>query len=82
MGKMPDVLRSDARGRVTIPKKIRERIGYDPGQPLQVRLKDGKIVLSPIAKDPEKRLDEVLGEITFDRKARRKAEKWLKEESS
>lgn len=79
---MSDVSRSDSRGRVTIPAEIREETGYEPGQPFQIYVDGGKIVLSPLPKNPEKKLDELLGGIEFDRKARKRAEEWLKKESS
>lgn len=79
---MPDVLKSDERGRVTIPARIREKTGCEPGQPFELHVEGNKIVLSPLPKNPEKKLDELLGGIKFDRKARKRAEEWLKEESS
>lgn len=37
--------RIDQRGRVTIPKEIRERLGLDSGDELEVELDDGSIRL-------------------------------------
>lgn len=77
-----EVLRSDDRGRITIPEWAREKLGYKPGQALELRVEDAKIILSPPSNEEEKRLDEILGKVKFDRVARRRAEQWLKQKST
>ncbi len=36
--------RVSERGQITIPKKVRERLGIRPGQELEVREQDGAII--------------------------------------
>lgn len=75
---MIEVLRSDDRGRITIPKWAREKLEYKYGDPLELRVEDSKLILSPPTNEEEERLDVVLRDVKFDRSARRRAEKWLK----
>lgn len=37
----------DSRGRVLIPKKIREEAGLKPGTPVTIRWRDGRIEVEP-----------------------------------
>lgn len=37
----------DKFGRVLIPKKLRERLGLKPDDPLELQLEDGKLTLLP-----------------------------------
>jgi AbrB family looped-hinge helix DNA binding protein len=37
----------DMRGRLWIPQEIRQKAGLQPGMPLEVTLKDGKIEIEP-----------------------------------
>jgi AbrB family looped-hinge helix DNA binding protein len=37
----------DSAGRLVIPKAIRDAAGLEPGMPLDVRLRDGKIEIEP-----------------------------------
>jgi AbrB family looped-hinge helix DNA binding protein len=37
----------DAAGRLVIPKEIREAVGLEPGQPLDIRARDGRIEIEP-----------------------------------
>lgn len=37
----------DAAGRLVIPKKIRHEAGIQPGVPLEVRVRDGRIEIEP-----------------------------------
>ena len=38
----------DAKGRVLIPKRVREELGIAAGRRLRVRVVDGKVVLEPV----------------------------------
>ena len=40
--------RIDDKGRVLIPKSIREAIGIRERQPIRIRVVDGKIILEPL----------------------------------
>jgi len=75
---MSDVVRSDDRGRVTIPKWAREKLSYKSGEPLELRVENTKIILSP-SSDQEERLDSLVKHVRFDRSARRRAEERLKD---
>jgi AbrB family looped-hinge helix DNA binding protein len=49
------------RGQVTIPKRIRERLGLRPGQLLEVEEEDGRVVISKsLADDPVARVFGIL----------------------
>lgn len=58
----------DSKGRVVLPKEVRERLGITPGTEVEVREEDGKAVVEP-EDDPERILDrmERLVEETSDR---------------
>ena len=43
----------DRAGRLVIPKGIRDAAGITPGSPLEVRLRDGVIEISPATVDVE-----------------------------
>jgi AbrB family looped-hinge helix DNA binding protein len=42
----------DAKGRVAIPKRVRDRLGISPDEKLQLWVEDGEIHLSPILRKP------------------------------
>lgn len=50
---MPTV---DSKGRITLPKRLRDRLGIDPGTEVEVHEDDGRVVVEP-ADDPEEILD-------------------------
>lgn len=37
----------DSAGRIVLPKALRERAGFQPGQPLDIRFEDGRIEIEP-----------------------------------
>lgn len=43
-----EVVRVDGKGRVLIPKRVREALGIVAGSRLRVRVVDGRIVLEPV----------------------------------
>ena len=43
----------DELGRILIPKQIREQLGIDIQAQLSLEIKDGRIILQPISKEPE-----------------------------
>jgi len=62
------------RGQITIPKDVRERLGIRPGQVLEVREEDGRIVaVKSLQEEPvksvtgvlrtDRTVDEILGEL-------------------
>lgn len=42
----------DEKGRVAIPKKVRERLGITPDEKLQLWVANGEIHLSPVVRKP------------------------------
>ncbi|RLE53098.1 MAG: hypothetical protein DRJ26_03820 [Candidatus Methanomethylicota archaeon] len=67
----------DDKGRVLIPKEIREKFNLKPGAKLQVEIRENEIVFKPEFKDPSEILAELLGDFKFSREDRRRAEQWL-----
>jgi len=43
----------DSKGRIVLPKEIRERLGITPGTEIEIREEDGKAVVEP-EDDPER----------------------------
>jgi len=37
----------DGKGRVTIPKELRERLGLEPGERVRLNVEDGRLVVRP-----------------------------------
>jgi AbrB family looped-hinge helix DNA binding protein len=37
----------DAAGRIVVPKAIRDRLGLVPGEPLEVREREGRLEIEP-----------------------------------
>jgi AbrB family looped-hinge helix DNA binding protein len=37
----------DAAGRIVIPKPVRERLGLAPGEPLELREREGRLEIEP-----------------------------------
>lgn len=72
-------VRVDNKGRITIPKEIREKFGIREGDELIITLRRGEVILRK-TEDPFKVLEELLGNLSFNRKLRKIAkEKALKE---
>jgi AbrB family looped-hinge helix DNA binding protein len=38
----------DAAGRVVVPKSLRDELGLRPGLPLEIRSRDGALLIEPI----------------------------------
>jgi AbrB family looped-hinge helix DNA binding protein len=49
---MSKVATIGARGQVVMPVEMRRQIGLEPGQRVDVEVRDGTVVLTPIPKDP------------------------------
>lgn len=43
----PTIITIDRVGRVVIPKEIRQEAGIEPGMPLQVTCREGRIEIEP-----------------------------------
>jgi AbrB family looped-hinge helix DNA binding protein len=59
---LSSVVKIGASRQVIIPKKIHDRLGLEPGDYLEVELRDDKVVLTPKAL-VEKRLVEALEDV-------------------
>ncbi len=66
-------VRVDNRGRIVIPREIREKLGIEAGSELLLDVSGDKIVVKK-KYDPFKKLASILGELSFDRSIRRIAE--------
>ncbi len=72
------IARLDSKGRLTIPKEIRELSGIEPGSRVLIEVRGrGEIVIKLIEKDPSEELAEILGDFEFSRRDRIEAEKLL-----
>lgn len=40
------------RGTLTVSKELRKKLGIGPGDPLEARVEDGRLILSPVAVVP------------------------------
>lgn len=54
-------IKVDSKGRVSIPKGLREHLGLDQGTELEVFEEGGRIVLAPLVEDPVEVVFDVLG---------------------
>ncbi|AUV82444.1 AbrB/MazE/SpoVT family DNA-binding domain-containing protein [Salinigranum rubrum] len=56
----------DSKGRIVLPKEVRERLGITPGTEVDVREENGKAVVEP-EDDPEEvlhRMDQLIAEFS------------------
>ncbi len=74
MQKMSDIVLVDSKGRVTIPKDMRESLGVKSGDRFRITMVGRKIILEK-TEDPFEVLESILKDIKFGRKAREEAEK-------
>ncbi len=70
----------DERFRFTLPKEVRESFKVAKGQKLYVITAGNTLIIKKIPEDIPKRLEKIIGKVSFDRSARRKAEEWLLKE--
>ncbi len=72
------VVRVDSKGRIVLPKDIREKCGIKPGSRILVEVRGtNEVLLRVIERDPSEELAELLGDFRFSRKDRIRAEKLL-----
>lgn len=63
---MPTV---DAKGRIVLPKEVRERLDIDPGTEVDVQEEDGRVVVEP-ERDPDEiieRMESLIEDAAADR---------------
>lgn len=56
-----------SKGQVTIPKRVRQQLGIEPGQTVSFVVTDGEARLVPTADDPLEELRSLREEIRFER---------------
>jgi putative transposase len=64
-----NVTKVDSKGRIVLPKELRERLGITPGTEVDVHEEDGKAVVEP-EDDPERiieRMDQLVAETSSER---------------
>jgi AbrB family looped-hinge helix DNA binding protein len=63
---MPTV---DSKGRIVLPKELREQLGITPGTEVEVRTEDGKAVVEPEPDPAEiiERMDQLVAETAPER---------------
>ena len=63
----------DSKGRLTLPKKLREQLNLKPGDRVKIEVHEGKLIIEKL-EDPFKVLEKLLEDFSFNREARRAAE--------
>jgi bifunctional DNA-binding transcriptional regulator/antitoxin component of YhaV-PrlF toxin-antitoxin module len=71
----------DERFRVTLTKEVRESFKVVKGQKLYVISAGDTLIIKKVPDDIPKKLEKIIGKLTLDRSARRKAEEWLFKET-
>ena len=67
----------DSRYRVTLTSDVRRFVGVKKGQRVYVVPRGDTFVVIPLKKDIDAELHKLIGDVKFDRAARRKAEAFL-----
>lgn len=57
----PHVVRVGKRGTLVIPAHLREKLGIDEGQLLEISVTDGGLALQPVSDDPLERFRSAFG---------------------
>ncbi|MDS0260238.1 AbrB/MazE/SpoVT family DNA-binding domain-containing protein [Haloarcula sp. S1CR25-12] len=63
------MVKVDSKGRIVLPKEVRERLNITPGTEVDIHEKDGKAVVEP-EDDPEQiigRMDQLIAEASSER---------------
>lgn len=74
---MAELVRIGKRYTIVIPMEARRRLGLKEGQLSEVRLEDGRLVITPRSSDPFQELSELIGDVEYSRATERKMERWL-----
>lgn len=67
----------DSRHRVTLTTDVRKHVEVRKGQPVYVLPKGDSFIVIPLNDDVDQELQKLVGDIKFDRTARKKAEAFL-----
>ncbi|MEM2864884.1 MAG: AbrB/MazE/SpoVT family DNA-binding domain-containing protein [Candidatus Bathyarchaeia archaeon] len=57
-----EIIKMDSKGRVSIPKVLREQLCLNRGMELEISEDKGRIVLTPLTEDPVETIFEVLSQ--------------------
>jgi len=63
--------------KITLPSEIGKVFSISDGQKLYVLASEDLLILRKIPERPSDRLDELIGELTFDKDTKKRAERWL-----
>jgi len=74
---MSEIVKIGKRYTVVIPKVFRRKLGLKEGQLSEMRLEEGRIIMTPKVLDPFRRLSELIGDVVYNEETERRAEKWL-----
>ena len=75
---MSFIVKVDSKGRITLPKEVRDKLGIYPNSKVLIEVKkSSEVLIKPISKDPSEELAEILGDFIFTREDRVKVEKIL-----
>jgi bifunctional DNA-binding transcriptional regulator/antitoxin component of YhaV-PrlF toxin-antitoxin module len=67
----------DSRYRVTLTSDVRKHVEVKKGQPVYVLPKGDSFIVIPLSQEVDEELHKLIGDIKFDRSARRTAETFL-----
>lgn len=76
------IVELDKRHRVTLPKEVRKRFRMVEGQKFFLVPYGDDLIMKPVPKDPSKEMSKIIGDFQFSKKDRKKAEKWLLQETA
>ena len=62
---------------VVIPKSIRDRVQLKEGEQIKIHTDGIRIIIEPQREDPFEKLERIAGDIRFNRRTRKEAEKYL-----
>ncbi len=71
------VVEVDDRHRITIPKDIRETLNLSDKQKLYIVAAGDTLIIKKMPRNPSESLNDILGDVKFDREDRRRVEEWL-----
>ena len=71
------LIQLDRRYRLTLPKEVRERFRIVEGQKFFLVPYGDDLIMKAVPKDPSNEMSKIIGDLQFNKKVRKKAEKWL-----
>jgi len=71
------LIQLDGRYRLTLPKEVRKRFRIVEGQKFFLVPHGDDLIMKAVPEDPSKEMSKITGNFQFNKKDRKKAEKWL-----